>query len=135
MRTVLNVMCPEKQKKPVKARVGSLSSWESGCKVHFPPQDLVVPVNLSHLRRNTVDTAGQCPRQVKNLYTHCAGRNLWSDHTVSLLSVEPPFAVQKRNYASMSEFIFISIVISLPPFYALLPKWSSKMSLICHWLV
>ena len=34
-------MCPEKQQKLVKAQVGALSPWDSGCAVPFPPQDSV----------------------------------------------------------------------------------------------
>ena len=40
------------------------SPWESGCAIPFPPQDSVVPVNLSPLSHNAVDTACWWPRQL-----------------------------------------------------------------------
>ena len=51
-------MCPEKQWKPVKARVGVLSSWDSGLTVPFPPQNSVVRVNFS-VAATTQDPAGR----------------------------------------------------------------------------
>ena len=61
MRIILNVMRPEMQWKPVKARVKALASWESGCAVPFPPQDSVVRVNLSRLSHNASHTAEFLP--------------------------------------------------------------------------
>ena len=53
MRIILNVMCPEKQQKPVKARVLALSSWESGYAVPFPPQDFGSPYVFVYCSHNT----------------------------------------------------------------------------------
>ena len=53
MRTILNVMCPEKQYKPVKARVEALSSWESGHAVPFSPQDFCSPCVFVYCWHNT----------------------------------------------------------------------------------
>ena len=41
-----------------------LSPWESDCARLFPPQDLVVHVNLSRLSHNTVNTACWFPRHI-----------------------------------------------------------------------
>ena len=54
-------LCKLSQQKPVKARVWTLSSWESGCAIPFPSQDAVVHVNLSQLSHDARDTACQWP--------------------------------------------------------------------------
>ena len=41
MRTILNVMCPQKQYKPVKSRVRVLCPKESGLAVPSPPCEFV----------------------------------------------------------------------------------------------
>ena len=76
-----------------------LSSWKSGCAVPFPPQDLVVHVNLSHLSHNTrIPWAG----------IHITWVYFWALYSFPLISVFVVMPVSGYfNYCGLQKYYYM----------------------------
>ena len=96
MRTILNVMCPEKQYRPVQAGVGALSHSESGHGVLFSPQDFFSTCELVCRSHNTrtlragVRIIGNCCSLTKDIlpcWKQCLKKFLHQPCSSILISV------------------------------------------------